>query len=680
MKTFLQELKKRRVYRVALAYAVAGSALVQLGGTVLPIFHAPDWTQQVFVVLVAFGFPVALLLAWDFDLKDGALKRTHPARGSHAVANTRRISVLAVGLLIASVPLAAYWFWHPWKTAARLEPETVPAISDKSVAVLPFENLSDDKQNAYFADGMQDEILMHLAKVAELKVISRTSVMQYKNSARRNLREIAQQLGVAHILEGSVQRAANRVRVTAQLIDAKTDTHLWAEQYDRDLADVFAMQSEIARTIARQLQARISPSEKAAIEEAPTTDLAAHDLYLRAKALWAEVSDPNRAQEYLFQAASLLDEAVSRDPRFVLAWCLLSRSHGAIYRQGYDHSAARLDLANKAAQAALRLRPNAGEAHLALAYYYYYGFRDYGPARNELAIARRSLPNNAEVFQYTGLIDRRQGHWDEALRNLDHALQLDPRNLFILQQLALTYTPLHRYADEARTWDRILTIVPADPLTRISRARVAVHGQADIKSYAATLAALLAENPRFASDIDDPFLALCERTSAAAARALANYPPQGLSISGVKVPYAYWEGVVARYWGDPAKAESAFTAARKEVARAVEDQPEFAAGLSLLGMIDAGLGRKEEALRAGRRACELLPVSQDALDGMALAINLAQIYAWTGEKDLAIEQIAAIQRAPNLLTYGLLKLHPYWDPLRDDPRFERIVASLAPKP
>ena len=367
----------------------------------------------------------------------------------------------------------------------------------KSIAVLPFENLSEDKANAYFADGVQDEILTDLAKVADLKVISRTSVMQYKNLATRNLREIAQQLGVAHVLEGSVQRTGNRVRVSAQLIDARTDMHLWAEHYDRDLADVFAIQSEIAKTIADQLQAKISPSEKAAIEKAPTTDLAAFDLYERAKALWADVTDPLHAREKLPQAAQLLDEAVARDPQFLLAWCLLSRVHGALYWTGHDRTQPRLDLADVAVQTALRLQPEAGEAHRALATYYYYGFRDYGRARSELAVARRTLPNDAEIFLYTGLIDRREGHWDDSTRNLERALELDPHNRFILQQLALSYLAQHRYQDAIRIDDRTLTIVPGDPSTRITRAAVILDWKADIKPYQVTLATLVEEDPRY---------------------------------------------------------------------------------------------------------------------------------------------------------------------------------------
>ena len=556
---------------------------------------------------------------------------------------------------------------------------TIP-IPEKSIAVLPFENLSADQQNAFFADGVQDEILTDLAKVADLKVISRTSVMQYRRAANRNIREIAQQLGVAHILEGTVQRTGNRVRISAQLIDAGTDTHVWAEKYDRELADIFAIQSEIAKKIADQLQAKISPTEKAAIEKAPTVDLAAFELYERAKALWADITDPLHAEKKLPQAAQLLDEAVARDPQFLLAWCLLSRVHGALYWTGHDHTPARLNLADVAVQTALRLQPEAGEVHRALATYYYYGFRDYARASSELDIARRSLPNDAEVFLYSGLIDRRQGRWEEATHNMERALELDPRNLFILEQLGLTYVTLHRFSDATRIYDSALRIVPGDPYTRMRRSQVVLDWKADIKPYQTTLTSLIAEDPRIAPDVDNPDYALCERNAAAAARTLTNYPRDGLTTNyGVNCPHAYWEGVVARWEGDSAKAQSAFMAARNEVEKLLAKQPDFAVAISLLGVIDAGLGRKEDALREGRRACELLPISKDAISGVALAVNLAQIETWIGEKDRAIEQIAAVEGVPNELSYGLLKLHPYWDSLRGDPRFEKIVASLAPK-
>ena len=549
-------------------------------------------------------------------------------------------------------------------------------MPEKSIAVLPFENLSEDPANAHFAVGVQDEILTNLAKIADLKVISRTSVMQYKTSGIRNLREIGQQLGVAHVLEGSVQRDGNRVRVHAQLIDARTDAHLWAQTYDRDLADVFAIQSEVAKAIAQQLQAKLSLQEKIDIEKPPTTDFVTYELYLRARALVIDTGSgmlPNSAR--LPQAVRLLNEAVTRDPNFVNAWCLLSGTHGWLYVQGDDRTPARRDLAKRAVEAALRLQPDNGEPHLALAFYYYNCFRDFGRARAELAIASRRLPNDAVIFELTAYIDRREGRWEEATRNMERVIELAPRDLGSLAQLMEMYRYQRRYADELRTYDRALTIAPGDPDTLLDRATVALDWRADIKPYQTMQTAVIAEKFHLTNH---PDYMLCQRSAAAAARLLKNYPREGV-VHGVNVPYSYWEGVVARWQGDSGKSQTAFTAARSEVEKAMDKRPDFPEALSLLGMINAGLGRKEEALGQGRRACELVPINKDANDGINYAINLAQIYAWTGEKELAIEQIEMVQRFPNPLSYGLLKLHPHWDSPRGNPRFEKIVASLAPK-
>ena len=672
---FFAELKRRNVYKVAAAYAVISWLLIQVGSILFPTFEAPRWVMKAFIVLVVLGFPLALIFAWAYELTPTGVRRTQylPPNETRTRSAGRKFNFIIVGLLLLAVALLVF------DLVRHRKADSAAAVGAKSIAVLPFENLSEEKSNAYFADGVQDEILTDLAKIADLKVISRTSTTQYRSGVARNLRDIAQQLGVTHILEGSVQRAAGKVRVNAQLIDARTDAHVWANSYDRDLADVFAIQSEIAETIAEQLHAQLSASEKTAIERPPTTDLAAYESYLRAQALYADTSDQLRAAEKLPQAAQLLENAVARDPKFLLAWCRLSRVHGLIYWQGHDHTSSRLEMANAAVQSALRLDPNAGEAHLALADYYYHGFRDYIRAETELAIAKQTLPNNSEVFEYTGYIQRRQGRWEEATRNLERALELDPRNFFLLQQMALIYEAQRRYADQIRMYSRALTVTPGDSPTRIYRAEAELEWKADIKPFQTTLAELIAENPAVASDVDDPRYAVCEGTPEAMARALTNYPRDGLAINGVKYPRAYWEGVAAKSAGDEAKAQSAFANARAEVAKIVEGQPEFAAAISLLGMIDAGLGRKEEALREGRRACELLPISKDAIDGVALAVNLAQIYAWTDERALAIEQIAAVQRVPNYLSYGFLKLQPFWNTLRGDARFEKIVASLAPQ-
>ena len=552
-------------------------------------------------------------------------------------------------------------------------------LPEKSIAVLPFENFSRDAENAFFADAVQDEILTNLAKIADLKVISRTSVMQYKSGVARNLREIGKQLGVVHLLEGSVQRAGGKVRVNAQLIDTRNDAHLWAEIYDRDLTDVFAIQSEIAKTIAHELKAKISPTEKSAIDRPATANLSAYDSYLRARALYLDSTDQSRANEKLPESVRLLDEVVARDPNFVAAWSLLSSAHSTIYSLGFDHTPERLQKANAAAQAALRIDPDSGEAHVANALYYYRGFREFTTARAELARAHQTLPNDAQVLFYSGVFDYRQGAWDSATRNLERAVELDPRNLLYVQQMALCYQPQRRYSDELRMWERALSIVPDDAVSRLGRAEVFANARGDMQPYNETMAALLKENPEANRHVDDPIFALRDRTAAAVERVLKNYSAEDFAYYGISYPLSYWEGIVARSTGDKAKADAAFGAARTEISARLQKEPDFPAALSLLGVIDAGLGRKEDAIREGQRACELLPMSKDAVDGVAFVANLAEIYAWCGEKDRAIEQLKIVESVPNDVHYGELKLHPRWDPLRGDPRFEQIVASQGPK-
>jgi len=506
--------------------------------------------------------------------------------------------------------------------------------------------------------------------------------MQYKTGIARNLREIGQALGVAHLLEGSVQRASGKVRVNAQLIDARTDAHLWAQTYDRGLADVFAIQSEIAKTIADQLQAKLSPSEKAAIEKPPTADLVAYDLYVRANAFREAISfNAARTQENLLQAAHLLEQAIARDPTFFLAYCRLAEAHDLIYFVGTDHTPARLALANTAIQTALRLRPNSGEAHLAVAEHLYRGYRDYDGALAELTLARRELPNEPLVFELTGFVTRRQGRWEESTTDLKRALELDPRNLFFLQQLSFTYELQRHYRDLAAVLDQALKLVPSDPDTRVARASIDLAERADTRPVHATIEAVIAEDPTAARTIAERwfYVAMCERDNLGVSRALAVVPPEGISGGSTWLPRAYFEGVAARARGDATVASAAFTAARAEVEKTTREQPDYAQGLAALGLIDAGLGRKDDAIQEGRRAVELVPVSKDVIDGSDLILNLALIYTWTGEKDLALEQLAEAAQLPSNLNYGWLRLHPDWDLLRGDPRFEQIVASLAPK-
>ena len=552
--------------------------------------------------------------------------------------------------------------------------------AEKSIAVLPFENLSEKKSDANFANGVHDEILTDLAKVSDLKVISRTSTMQYRTGMERNLREIGKALGAAHVVEGSVQRDGQRVRVSVQLIDARSDTHLWAESYERDVADTFALESELAETIVAQLKAKLSPEEKAAIEEESTSDPLAHDLYLEANALITAPLFNVQGTQNLFEAADLLEKAVARDPSYFQAYCKLASVHDQIYLNGPDHTPARLALADAAIKAAQRLRPDAGETHLALAEHLYCGFLDYDRARRELELARRSLPNEPLVFELAGFMDRRQGRWDASTRNLLRALELDPRNTYTLQQLAASYYYMRRYADQAAILDRALAILPNDAGLRVTRAGIALRQSADPGPLHATIDTIVAENPAAAPGLADEwlYLALCERDAVGLDRALAAMPSTGYSNAGFVFPRSWCEAIAARSTRREETARVAFAVAREEVEKTLRDQPDYGESLCLVGMIDAALGRKEEAIREGRGAVELLPLDKDSING-ALAIKyLAVIYAWTGEVDQAIQQLQHAAAIPSDVSFGELRLHPFWEPLRGDPRFEKIVASLAP--
>ena len=669
---FFAELKRRNVYKVAIAYIVGGWALSQGIAQVFPVFDVPNWAIRLIVLLIIIGFPVALVFAWAFEITPEGVKRADDVDlvSSSAKKSRAWIYIVVIGALV-SIGL----FFLGRYSASPV------STSKKSIAVLPFENFSSDKENAFFADGVQDDILTALAKVADLKVISRTSVMSYAAGANRNLREIAQALGVSHVLEGSVRRSDGKVRVSAQLIDARNDTHLWADTYDRDLADVFATESDIAKTIVEQLRAKLSPSEKAAIEERPTKDITAHDLYVRAKLLNESSSFSSQRMEKLVEAAGLLDQALARDPDFLLAHCLLANTHGFIYFYGLDHTPARVALAEAAVNAASRLRPDAGETHLARADVYYRCYLDYDRARPELALAERALPNNAQVLALTSFIDRRQSRWQEAVQNLEHALQLDPRNWYYLQQISLSYHFLHRYAEEAAALDRVVAILPDEVISNVARAWVEGEWKADVRPLRKAIESVTKQKSAAVPSFDQYFvgLALYERDAKACESALAAMPAQGLPADQVPLPVPFWKGLVARMQGDSAAASAAFLAARAQMDSIVRDQPDFAAALCTLGLIDAGLGRKQEAIDEGRRAAELLPIAKDSINGVHMMEFLAVIYAWTGEKDLAIEQLKATLRYPSFISYGQLKLHPYWDPLRKDPRFEQIVASLAPK-
>ncbi|HTH18677.1 MAG TPA: FlgO family outer membrane protein [Candidatus Udaeobacter sp.] len=556
------------------------------------------------------------------------------------------------------------------------------SIPEKSIAVLPFQNLSDDKQNAFFADGVQDEVLTNLAKIADLKVISRTSVAQYKDAATRNLQDIGRALGVAHVLEGSVQRIANKVRVNAQLIDSRNDAHLWAQTYTKDLADVFGIQSEIAEAIAQQLKAHLSAHEKEQMAKPPTTDPVAYDLYLRARQLDDLTNDPD-AKGSLLQGISLLEEAVRRDPKFFRAYCLMCETHLDLYWAGFDHTKERREMARLALQKAEEIQPDAGEVHWMKGLYAYHGFRDYDRALAELKIAMQLLPNEARLYVLAGAIDRRTARFPEAQANFKRAVELDPRNFIVLMEAGSTFQGMRRYAEARRLFEQALSILPNDPFVSYLLGFNYFAQTGDPAELRKPLNVISQLGPEAARSVAFPTLVCSwmQRDKNEAEKALALIPAEGIanSFDEASVPREFCVGRTAWLFGDKEVAQTALTAARAIFERTTREQPDYAQGWSYLGLTDAMLGRCKEAIQEGKRACEILPFTKDSWIGPVWITNLAEIYTWCGDKDAALEQLKTAAELPTGLTYGELKGSSDWDPLRGDPRFDQIVASLAPK-
>jgi len=593
----------------------------------------------------------------------------------------RAIVALVVAILV--VGAMAFFIFPSLRThSAIVGSVSNAARKENSIAVLPFENLSNDKDDAFFADGVQDDVLTKLARISELRVISHTSVMHYRGN--QDPRKVGKALGVLHLLDGTVRRYGGKVHVNARLVNARTGTHVWAEEYDRDLNEVFAIEAELAQSVASQLGAKVSTDETTAMEARPTKDLVAYDLYVHAAPLIEESLYYGLSSETnLFKAVELLNKAVAQDPTFLLACCQLARAHDAIYWSALDHTQGRLELAKSAVNSALKLNPDSGEAHFASALHFYYGYLDYDRAREELTVALLTLPNNARIFELNGYIDRRQARWNDAVRNLERAVELDPRNDDIFFGTGFTYLCARDYKRAREIANRGLALPTKNNYARFLPVWIDFHEQADTRPWHEVLEKILAENPASARDLTRGrfFVSLYERDPVAAEHALAtlDYPVMNArGIGTVKFSPAYARGLVARMKGDAAGADAAFRAARAQQEEAVGTAPDDASKLSFLGLIDASLGRKEEALREGLRAVELLPSTKDALNGTEVLYFYAAICAWTGERDQAIQQLQTLARLPAGVSYGEIRLDPFWDPLRGDPRFEKIVASLAP--
>jgi serine/threonine protein kinase/Flp pilus assembly protein TadD len=605
-----------------------------------------------------------------------AIHRCHRKFSIEARSRRKRSIILAGGtILILGAAGFGTWLHQRERSSAEIE---------RSIAVLPFENRSEDKANAFFTDGVQDEILTDLAKIADLKVISRTSVMQYESGVARNLRDIAQQLGVANVVQGSVQRSGNRVRVNAQLIDARNDAQLWAQTYDRDLDDVFAIQSEIAKAIADQLQAKLSPAERSAIEERPTADVAAFDRYSRGKTLLLAKGVGAGVEVKLREGVNLLKSATDQDPNFHAAFCEIVYGSDLLYAEGYDHTPERLAVAEAALRRAEQLKPNSPETHLARANHLYYALRDHEGAQAELDIAARGLPNDSRIPELNGYIVRRKGKDEEALPLLKQAITLDPRNTVLLEQIAASQLRLRQYADAKETYNRALQIKPDDILFRIFRSETDWYWHADPDPACRTVQEVRLSTPDSVADVADNWFscALSKRDWAAAEQALAALGDNPCwAEQSIQFSRQFGEGLLARAMHDDARARRAFSAARVEQEQLVQKQKDYGPPLCVLGLIDAALGNKEAALQEGRRAMELMPREKDAINGEMLMTYFAVIAAWSGEKDLALQQLNAaisLKTSPLIISYGMLKLSPFWDPLRGDPRFENIVGSFAP--
>ena len=654
--------------------------------------HYPRWQPYLHDLgerEVKHGVRVSIVNLYTDDAGNAALpirleaQNRHPGKQKQ-FTGFRTPLIAAIVLIGFGVPAIIFTpaILKSLRSPIRGDKAASSSVPEKSIAVLPFENLSDDKQNAFFADGVQDEVLTNLAKVADLKVISRTSVAQYKAAAARNLQDIGRALGVAHVLEGSVQRIANKVRVNAQLIDARNDAHLWAQTYTRDLADVFGIQSEIAEAIAQQLQAHLSADEKARIAKPSTTDPVAYDLYLRARQLDDLANDPD-AKGYLLQGISLLEEAVRRDPKFLRAYCLMCETHLDLYWGGADHTDARRELARMALQKAEQIQPDAGEVYAQKGLYAYHGFRDYNGALEELERAKELLPNEARIYVTIGAIDRRTARFQEAEKNFRRAAELDPRNFLVMMEAASTFSGMRRYNEAREFYEKALNILPNNPFARFLSGFNVFAENGDAAGLRKQLDVVAQQSPDAERSVAFPLLycSWIQRNRAAADKAVALIPAEGIanSLDEAAVPRDYCVGRTAWLFGDKEVAQTALGSARAIFQRVTREQPDYPQSWAYLGLTDAMLGRCNEAIEEGKRACEILPYTKDSWVGPTFMTYLTVIYATCGEKEAALQQLKTAVALPVGIGYGELKQSPDWDSLRGDPRFEEIIASLAPK-
>src|ERR1700676_1697660 len=674
--SFFAELKRRNVYKVAVAYAVVGWLIAQIATQIFPFLEIPNWVVRLVIVLIAIGFPIALVIAWAFEATPEGIKRTEVADAMPPTPGKKRHAWIYIAAIGAAISVALFFLGRYTMRTAIAPSSELPA---KSIAVLPFENLSDDKANAYFADGIQDEILTKLASVADLKVISRTSTAKYK-SKPEDLKTVSQQLAVANVLEGSVQKAADKVRVNVQLIDARADSHLWAKTYDRDLADVFAIQSEVAQEIADSLQAKLSPTEASTLATAPTKDAAAYDLFLKGEYEERLAENSIRPESYE-QAAAWYQQAIARDPNFALAMARLVRNRMDLHWFFEQMSDTELAQVRSMAEHALALAPNLAEAHVALGDFYYHGYRQYEQALAEFERALQLQPNASTALEYSGYVHRRQGQWERCLDELKRALEQDPRNATIAGNLAETYVPLRMWKEAERAARHALEIDPhtADGMRTLLRS--ILDGRGDIKEAQRVLATFPAENKvlvnSYFGDVryiigDRAYVFVLGRNFEAALKvwevAGNNATDERRQVSA--------RVAIRVLAGDLIGAQAEADKARQLLEERLRGRPNDISSMTQLSWAYVALKRNSDATKLARQAADLLPPERDVLVGNFLLTGLAEIEARTGA---TADAIAILRRqlsvpAGGSVSIGRLKIDPVWDPIRNDPGFQKLLA------
>ena len=666
MSGFFEEVKRRKVYRVAVAYIIAAGGIIQLASAAFPAWELPNWALRLVIVSLLIGFPIALILAWAFDVTPQGIKTTPTIAmpGTHRRRNV--IMLVATGVIISA---AAGFFVLPRAVARKI---------DKSIAVLPFENLSDDKENAYFADGVQDDVLTNLSKIGDLKVISRTSVMQYRGKTT-NVREIGKALGVSNILEGSVRRSGNKVRVNVQLIDANSDEHIWASDYDRDVTDVFAIQTDLAQKITDALQAKLSSAEKSRIERKPTENGEAYLAFVQAHNLQDAVED----LEKLKQSEQLYARAIQLDPMFALAIARYSQLESWIVHT-FERTVERREKARTLAQQALQLQPDLPEAHLAMGFSLYYGDNNFEAALKEFEIAQRDLPNEAEGYLALGAIQRRLGKWPESTANLEKAASLNPKDSWVLQNLALSYQTLRDFDAANKTIDRALKVNPDNLGLWEVKSKLAIAEKGDLSVAERAFQSVKSlpmndlEKLRVAGGRADVFL--LERKYQEGLRE-AESLSDGL-LAGVPAALCakyYLVGFARRALHDEAGAQAALLKAKDLLEAQLKQSPDSPDLRIQLAKVLAYLGEKDAALNEARRAAQILPESKDAFGGPEITAGVAEVCSIVGENSRAIELLDGLLGRPSPLTVPLLKLSPAWDPLRSDPRFQALLDKYSAK-